>query len=85
MCKYIIVLPVLVFTKSSHTILNFLINTTIYQQFHTNVHFLSDILYFFVNISTKNAARTKIKYSFAIYMNGAYQKCPNFLLKILGS
>ena len=31
--------------------------------------------YVFVNISAKNAARIKIKDSFAIFMNWAYQKC----------
>ena len=33
-----------------------------------------------MNISAKNAARIKIKYSIAIYMDGAYQKCPNIWL-----
>ena len=36
-----------------------------------------------MNISAKNAARIKIKYSFAIYMNGAYRKCPNSLLYVI--
>ena len=35
--------------------------------------------YIFMNISAKDAARIKIKYSFAIYMDGAYQKCLNFV------
>ena len=30
-----------------------------------------------MNISAKNAAMIKIKYSFYIYIDGAYQKCPN--------
>jgi hypothetical protein len=40
------------------------------NKFHTNVDFLLDIFLRFYEYLNQ-----KIKYSFAIYMNGAYQKC----------
>ena len=38
-----------------------------------------------MNISAKNAARIKIKYIFAIYMDEAYQKCHFFYCRSSGS